>query len=61
MDRESYRFVVNCLTWCVVLISIASIVFGVLKLNAAQLVPVLAPIATLLGGLLVVPPTTTRV
>jgi len=57
MDRESYRFVVNCLTWCIVLIVIASIVFFGFGFNVTQLVPILAPIGTLLAGLLVVPPT----
>ena len=56
MDRGSYRFVVNCLGYSIVLIVIASIAFGFLGLGAAQLVPVLAPIMTLLGGLLVMPP-----
>ena len=57
MDKQSYRFIVNCLGWSIVLLVIASIVLSFLQLNSGQLVPVLAPIATLLGGLLVVPPT----
>jgi len=56
MDKDSYRFIVRCLGWSIVLIVIASIVFGALGLNAGQLAPILAPVGTLLGGLLVVPP-----
>lgn len=56
MDKESYRFTVRCLGWSIVLIVIASIFFGIVKYDAGQLAPVLAPIATLLGGLLVIPP-----
>ena len=57
MNKDSYQFAVNCLSWSIVLIVIASIVLSFLQLNPGQLVPVLAPIGTLLGGLLVVPPT----
>lgn len=57
MDKDSYRFIVNCLGWSIILLVIASVVLSFLQLNPEQLVPVLAPIATLLGGLLVVPPT----
>jgi hypothetical protein len=57
MDKDSYRFIVNCLGWSIVLIVVASVVFGALKLNAGQLAPILGPVVTLLGGLLVVPPT----
>lgn len=57
MDKDSYRFIVNCLGWSIILLVITSIVLSLLRLNSAQLVPILAPIATLLGGLLVVPPT----
>jgi cytochrome b561 len=57
MDKDSYRFIVRCLGWSIVLIVIASIAFGFLKIDAGQLAPVLAPIGALLGGLLVVPPT----
>ena len=62
MEKESYRFIVRCLSLSIVLLVIASIFFGVVRAfgvveaDAAQLVPVLAPVATLLGGLLVVPP-----
>jgi len=57
MNKASYQFAVNCLSWSIVLIVIASIVLSFLQLNTGQLIPILAPIATLLGGLLVVPPT----
>jgi maltodextrin utilization protein YvdJ len=57
MDKESYRFIVNCLGWSIVLIVIAGIILAFLQLNPGQLVPILAPIGTLLAGLLVVPPT----
>jgi len=63
MDVQSYRFIVQCLGWCIVLLVIASISFGILNIlglsraSPGDLVPVLAPIGTLLGGLLVVPPT----
>jgi len=57
MDKDSYCFIVRCLGWSIVLIVIASIVLGALNLNAGQLGPILAPVVTLLGGLLVVPPT----
>jgi len=60
MDKESYRFIINCLDWSVILLVIASITFGILKIDTGQLVPILAPVLTLLGGLLVVPPSTTR-
>jgi cytochrome b561 len=56
MDKESYRFVVRCLGWSIILIVIASICFGIMKYDAGQLAPVLAPIVTLLGGLLITPP-----
>ena len=56
MDIQSYRFIVNVLGWSILLLVIAGIVLAFLKLNSGQLVPILAPIATLLGGLLVVPP-----
>ena len=58
MDRESYRFIVRCLGWSIVLIVMACTTFGFLGSNAAQLVPILAPVGTLLGGLLVVLPKT---
>ena len=57
MDRESYRFIINCLGWSIVLLVVDGIIIGFLQLNPGQLVPLLVPIATLLGGLLVVPPT----
>jgi len=60
MDKDAYRFIVNCLGWSVVFLVIASIIFGALKIDIAQLVPILAPVLTLLGGLLVVPPSTIR-
>jgi ABC-type transport system involved in cytochrome c biogenesis permease component len=56
MDKESYRFIVRCLGWSIVLIVLASISFGPMGLNPAELAPILAPIGTLLAGLLVVPP-----
>jgi len=56
MDKDSYRFIVNCLDWSRILLVIASVVLSFLRLNPGQLVAVLAPLATLLGGLLVVPP-----
>jgi hypothetical protein len=56
MDKESYRFIVRCLGLSVLLLAIASIIFVPLGLKPAELAPVLAPIGTLLGGLLVVPP-----
>ena len=57
MDKDSYHFIVNCLGWSIVLLVIAGILLSFLQLNPGQLAPILAPIATLLGGLLVVPPT----
>jgi purine-cytosine permease-like protein len=57
MDKDSFKFIVNCLGWSIVLLVMAGIVLAGLQLNPGQLVPILAPIATLLGGLLVVPPT----
>jgi ABC-type transport system involved in cytochrome c biogenesis permease component len=56
MDKDSYRFIVRCLGWSVVLLVIASISFGPMGLNPSELAPILAPVATLLAGLLVVPP-----
>lgn len=56
MDRESYRFVIRCLGWSIFLIVVASIFLGTVKYDAGQLVPVLVPVTTLLGGLLVTPP-----
>jgi hypothetical protein len=56
VDKESYRFIVQCLGWSIVLVVIASIGLAYLKLDGAQLAPILAPIGTLLAGLLVVPP-----
>jgi hypothetical protein len=44
MDKDSYRFIVNCLGWSVVFLVMASIVFGALKIDIAQLVPILAPV-----------------
>ena len=55
MDRDSYRFIVNCLGWSIVLLVIASIVFGALGIKA-ELASIVSPIGTLLAGLLVVPP-----
>ena len=55
MDKDFYRFIVRCLGWSIVLIVIASITFGLLKFDAGQLGPILAPVGALLGGLLVVP------
>ena len=46
----------QCLGYSIILIVVASILFGVFRLGAAQLAPILAPIITWLGGLLVVPP-----
>jgi hypothetical protein len=57
MDKESYRFIVRCLGWSIILLVIASISFGLMGLNPAELAPILAPVGTLLAGLLVVPPT----
>jgi len=56
MDKTSYRFIVNCLGWSVVLLVVSSVIFASLKIDIGQLIPVLAPVLTLLGGLLVVPP-----
>ena len=56
MSKNSYDFIVKCLGYSIVLIVVASILFGVFRLGAAQLAPILAPIITWLGGLLVVPP-----
>jgi uncharacterized membrane protein YphA (DoxX/SURF4 family) len=56
MDKESYRFIVRCLGWSIVLIVLASISFGPMGLKPGELAPILAPIGTLLAGLLVVPP-----
>jgi len=56
MDKESYRFIVRCLGWSIILIVLASISFGTMGLKASELAPILTPIATLLAGLLVVPP-----
>jgi uncharacterized membrane protein YphA (DoxX/SURF4 family) len=56
MDKESYRFIVKCLGWSVVLLVIASISFGPMGLKPSELAPILAPVGTLLAGLLVVPP-----
>jgi hypothetical protein len=56
MDRHSFQFVVQCLGWSIVLLVIAGIILAFLKLNPGQLGPILTPVATLLAGLLVVPP-----
>jgi len=56
MDRQSYKFIVQCLGWSIVLLVIAAIILAFLNLNPGQLVAVLTPVATLLAGLLVVPP-----
>jgi cytochrome b561 len=56
MDKESYRFIVRCLGWSIVLLVIASIAFGIMGLKPSELAPILAPVGTLLAGLLVVPP-----
>ncbi len=56
MDKESYRFVVQCLSLSVMLLVIAGIVLAFLKADPGQLTPILTPVATLLAGLLVVPP-----
>jgi hypothetical protein len=56
MDRQSYKFIVQCLGWSIVLLVIAGIILAFLNLNPGQLVPILTPVATLLAGLLVVPP-----
>jgi hypothetical protein len=57
MDRDSYRFVVQCLSWSIVLLVIAGIALAFLKTNPQQLSPILTPVETLLADLLVVPPT----
>jgi hypothetical protein len=56
MDKESYRFIIRCLGISVLLLVISGITFGLIGLKPAELVPILAPVGTLLGGLLVVPP-----
>jgi hypothetical protein len=56
MDRRSYQFIVQCLGWSIVLLVIAGIILAFSNLNPGQLAPILAPVATLLAGLLVVPP-----
>jgi uncharacterized membrane protein YphA (DoxX/SURF4 family) len=56
MDKDSYRFTVRCLGWSVVLLVLASISFGFMGLKPSELAPILAPVGTLLAGLLVVPP-----
>jgi hypothetical protein len=56
MDKESYRFVVQCLSLSVMLLVIAGIILAFLKADPGQLTPILTPVATLLAGLLVVPP-----
>ena len=57
MDRESFRFIVRCLGWSIVLLVIAAISFGPMGLNPGELAPILTPVTVLLAGLLVVPPT----
>jgi len=52
VDKESYRFIVQCLRWSIVLVVIASIGLAYLKLDGAQL----ASIGTLPARLLLVPP-----
>jgi len=56
MDKESYRFVVQCLSWSMVLLVVSGIILAFLNSNPGQLVPILTPVVTLLAGLLVVPP-----
>jgi hypothetical protein len=56
MDKESYGFTVQCLGWSIVLLVISGIVLAFLKLKPGELAPILTPVATLLAGLLVVPP-----
>jgi cytochrome b561 len=56
MDKQSYKFIVQCLGWSIVLLVIAGIALAFLNSNPGQLTPVLAPVGTLLAGLLVVPP-----
>ena len=57
MDKQSYRFIVQCLGWSVVLLVVAGIILAFLNSNPGQLAPILTPVGTLLAGLLVVPPT----
>jgi len=56
MDRASYKFVVQCLGWSIVLLVVAGIVLAFMKADPGQLTPLLTPVGTLLAGLLVVPP-----
>jgi hypothetical protein len=56
MDKQSYRFVVQCLTWSMILLVVSGIILAFLKSDPGQLAPILGSVATLLGGLLVVPP-----
>jgi hypothetical protein len=56
MDRQSYRFVLQCLGMSSLLLVIAGIALAFLKSDPGQLVPLLVPILTLLGGFMVTPP-----
>lgn len=58
MDKYSYRFTVASLNVSVMMIVGAGITLLLQKENPMPLVPFLAPILTLLGGLLVSPPKT---
>jgi hypothetical protein len=60
MDRQSYKFIVQCLGWSIVLLVVAGIILAFLDLKPGQLAPILTPVVTLLAGLLVVPPTNTK-
>jgi hypothetical protein len=56
MDKYSYRFTVASLNISIIMLVGAGIVLIFQKENAMGLIPFLAPILTLLGGLLVSPP-----
>ncbi|MEG4458915.1 hypothetical protein [Microcoleus sp. N9_A1] len=56
MDKYSYRFTIASLNVSVMMLVAAGIILVFQKENATALIPYLAPILTLLGGLLVSPP-----
>ncbi|MEG4121754.1 hypothetical protein QUA43_30320 [Microcoleus sp. N9_B4] len=56
MDKYSYRFTIASLNVSVIMLVGAGTVLVFQKENATALIPFLAPILTLLGGLLVSPP-----
>ncbi|WP_333157441.1 hypothetical protein [Microcoleus sp. B9-D4] len=56
MDKYSYRFTIASLNVSVIMLVAAGAILVFQKENTTGLIPFLAPILTLLGGLVVSPP-----